>query len=143
MIENKKLVIYSNKKNLYEKELKKLEQDDISNQNKALITKFHNYLFAKGSKDERISKVSYQLRKICRLLINCLNITNDLDKLTKDEVQRLIALINRLEEFREATKGDYRRVIKQFYFWFREEDTKLYSNNEKERIETQKFYRYL
>ena len=140
MNESTKLEIYPNKAKNFEKELKRLDKENISSKNKELITKFQNYLFSKGSKEERVGKLSSQLRAICRWILNCLSIHKDLNQLNKEEAQRLIAFINRLEEISEATKSDYRRVIKQFYYWLKDEDKRL--NNE-ERIETEKFYKYL
>lgn len=132
------LQIYGEGRNrVYEKELKRLKKEKISQHNKELITEFHNYLFAKGTKELRVSKLSGQLRFLANKL------GKDFDKATKKDVQSLIAFVNRNIKFAEATKSDYRRCIKQLYLWIKENDDRVYSNNQQERIQAHKFYKFV
>lgn len=138
-----KLEIYPEKKKIFGAELKKLKEENISQRNKDLITEFRNYIFSTGSKELRVSKLSSQLRAICRWFKFILDIGEDLDKLNKKDVTTLVAFINGVHEKSEATKADYRRAIKQFYKWFKEEDSRIYTKNERERIEVERFYKYV
>jgi len=138
-----KLNIYKGRNEIYSKELEKLQRAKISARDKELITKFHNYMFSTGSGDIRVSKVSLQLRKICYWILENLSISKSLDNLIKDDMIVIISLINRIQGISEATKADYRRIIKQFYNWFEDEDKRFESNNEKIKTEAKKFYGYL
>ena len=137
-----KLNIYKDRNEIYSKELKKLQIAKISARDKELITKFHNYMFSTGSGEIRVSKVSTQLRIICTWTHKNLSISKNLDNLTKDDMVDIISTINRLQDKSEVTKADYRRIIKQFYHWFEDED-KRFESNKKNKIEAKKFYGYL
>ena len=144
-MEEQRLNIYPNREKAFELELKRLEKSDIDPKNKELITKFHNYLFSKGTtKYLRITKLSSQIRRICAKLA----IT--LDTATKKDIEIVMALYNRDTSLSEDTKVDYRRAIKQFYRWFENEDPRLELNIKKatdEEIElmeeAKKLYKYL
>lgn len=62
--------IYPNRQKAYEVELKRLKTWKISQHNKDLIVRFHNYLSSTGSGHLRITKLSSQLRKCCNSLGN-------------------------------------------------------------------------
>jgi integrase/recombinase XerD len=143
MNENEQLNIYQNRERTFERELVKLQKEDISNKNKKLITTFQNYLFSTGSKYLRVSKLSSQLRFICRWLLKALNIERNLDELNKNDLLTLVSFINRMSNKSEATKNDYRRCIKQFFLWFKDEDPFLFSNNAEIRFKRNKFYKYI
>src|SRR3989338_4525197 len=115
-----KLEIYPGRKKLFGVELNKLKEDNISQRNKDLITGFRNYIFSTSSGELRVTKLSYQLRAICRWLKFALNINKDLDNLSKNEVLSIVNFINSIQERSEATKADYRRSLKQFYKWFKD-----------------------
>jgi len=140
-----KLDIYSPSRNTaFEKELERLKKANISQRNKDLITDFHNYLFSKDSGELRVAKLSSQLRNICRWLKNALEINKDLDKLNKKDIMNLVSFINRgLKEKAEATRSDYKRALKQFFRWFKDEDERVYSRKKEQRIEAKKLYTYL
>lgn len=117
--------IYPLKNKVFERELNKLETWNISDKNKELIKAFHNYLFAQGSGELRVAKLSVQLRII-------LNIVNkDLSEFEQQDVENIIANINRDKKLYDATKSDYRRVIKQFFKWFKKKDIRLENNETK------------
>jgi len=142
-MENTKLEIYPERKKRLEQELNALKQADISNKNKELITQFQNYLFSTGSGELRVAKLSAQLRAICRWLKHALKNDKDLDKLNKTDVMNLIAFINQIRQLSEATRADYRRLLKQFFKWYKQEDTRVYSRNNEKLIEAKKFYEYV
>ncbi|MBI4142028.1 tyrosine-type recombinase/integrase [Candidatus Woesearchaeota archaeon] len=129
--------IYPNMEKGYERELQRLKEWKISQNNKDAITKFHNFLASTGSGHQRITKLSSELRRIALVL------DKDFSMAIKDDVQRVIAYYNQLESISEATKCDYRICMKQFYNFFEEEDLRLQSDNSKEREEAQKLYKYL
>lgn len=135
-----KLEIYSDRNNVYTKELKLLDKQ-VSNENKALIVQFHNHLFACGSKELRISKLSAQLRKICTWLV-ALGVNKLLSELNKNDLVLLVSHIGRMSEKSENTRADYRRCIRQFYIWFEEEDPRTEPSNPQYQ-EAVKFYKYL
>lgn len=136
------LKIYPNRERLYQKEQILLDKENISQRNKDLIVLFQNYIFSTGSKELRVTKLSSQIRTMSRWLKLALNVNSDLDKLTKNEVLALVCYINRLNELAEATRSDYRRALKQFYKWFKEEDSRI-DGDETERLEAKKLYNYL
>ena len=134
------LRIYPNREKSFESELKTLAESNICQRNKELIAKFQNYLFSTGSKGLRVAKLTSQLRLICN------RINKPLDILTKTDLIDLLALFsqNKFKEdkiYSEATKADYRRVIKQFYKWFKDEDQKLESKDENIKIQAKNFSR--
>lgn len=137
-MEDKAIQIYGEARNrVYEKELKRLKEWKISARNKELITGFHNYLFSRGTKELRVAKVSSQLRRIALIL------NKDCDTATKDDIQNVVAFYNRQNSLSEASKSDYRRCIKQFFLWRKEDDYAIYSNKEAERITAIRFYQYI
>ncbi|MFH1849247.1 MAG: site-specific integrase [archaeon] len=138
-----RLEIYPDRHKAYGKELKLLKAEKISLRNKELITEFHNYVFSTGSGELRVAKLSAQLRNICRWLKCALNLDKDLDRLNKKDCLTLVSFINRLGEKSDATRADYRRVLKQFYSWYKDEDERLFNKLEDQRIEARKLYRFL
>jgi len=130
--------IYGNGKiNARVKEEKLLENIDISSKNRELIRNFISYLASTGSGELRTTKLSSQLRRIV-LIIN-----KDLDNTNKLDLQNCINKITLKKELSDATKSDYRRCLKQFYKWFKDEDKRIYSNLEEERNSSIKFYKYI
>lgn len=138
-----KLEIYPHRKKAYEIELKLLTAAKISKHNKELITQFQNYIFSTGSGELRVAKLSSQLRTTCRWLKHALNIDKDLDQLTKTDLISLISFISRLENRSDDTRQDYKRAIKQFYRWYKEEDPRVFSKVEEDKINAIKLYNYL
>ena len=136
-MDEQKLNIYPGREKSYEIEMERLEKAKLSARNKELLVKFHNYLFSKGSGAIRVAKVSAQLRRMCPKL------SKNLDGLVKNDIIELIALYSRDTSLAENTKADYRRAIKQFYRWFKDEDLRLQDQNSEIRAEADKFYRFI
>lgn len=129
------LNIYSDRSVGYEYEKERLRTWKTSDKNKELILRYHAHLFATGSRYMRVTKLSTQLRKITLIL------PKDLDKLTRADIVLLVGRINEghttlikplkqgalieRREWRDVTKADYRRGLKQFYKWFKQEDPRL------------------
>lgn len=114
-----RLDIYGDRKKSFARELVLLEKLETSARNKAILTKWHNRLFATGSGEIRVAKLNSQMRKVILWL------QKDLDTIQKEDVEGLMAFISRESSWSDATKADYRRAIKQFFTWFEEEDPRL------------------
>jgi len=132
-----RLEIYKNRDKRFEKELATLNSCKISVRNKELLTQWHNYLFSTGSGQLRVAKLSSQLRVIVSLL------KGDLDKVEKSDILNLIGEINRCEKWSDVTRADYRRATKQFYKWFRDEDSRLFSSKQDMRLKMSQLYRVI
>ncbi len=113
------LDIYWKNRPTYEKELKTLKEWPISQTNKEIILQWHNNLFASGSGVDRVMKLSSQFRKIV------LHLDKDIDSVSKQDIELLVAKFNREIRWREPTKADYRRCIKQFFGWYKEQDLRM------------------
>ncbi len=139
-----RLELYPYKVKCFERISKKLHHANISAINKKLIRDFQNYLFSNSSKAKRVTKLTSELLAILRfrendqLIINC-----DLNNVTKHHILSLISFVNRLDKYSEATKADYRRVIKQFYAWHKEEDQRLDSEERETRTQANKLYDHI
>lgn len=142
MKENTKLDIYANRNEEYPRQQKKLQEAPISPENKELITRFDNYLFSTGSQYLRVSKMIYQLRKLC-LWGQEIGLKSDLNALNGEDLQRLVAHINKIVNLSEVTKADYKRGIKQFFKWYKDQDERLESQDPKIRTEAKKLYHYV
>jgi site-specific recombinase XerD len=136
------LEIYPSKVTYLERSELRLGQSNISSRNKELIEEYQLYLIGTGKTHRlRQAKLINQSVKICQWLKDLQ--LSDLDKLTKKEALRLIVHINKNTAFKEATRADYRRCLKQFYKWFKEDDKRLSSLDYEQREETRKFYHFL
>ncbi len=124
--------------------LKRVESAKISEENKILLRDFQNYLFSTGSGEPRVAKVVTQLKKMLLFEESGLKVFDcDLNKATRKNIMNLVSHVNRREDLADATKSDYRRTIKQFFRWFKEEDDRLYGKDEKEKIDSKRLYHYV
>lgn len=119
-----------------QKQIRKLEQE-ASPRNTELVKRFQNHLLATGTKEMRITKLTWGIRKVC------LAMNKDLDKAMKQDMERAAAMINQDPRYKENTKSDYKRALKHFYKWYEDEDERLESKDENERREASKAYKYL
>lgn len=135
--------IYNRNGKAFKRETKNLNKSDISEDNKNLIRLFQDYCYSKNLSELRIVKISTEIRYICEWLKHELGIEKDLSHLEKNDLMKLVSYINRIENKKEATKADYRRTIKQFYKWYKEEDNRIYDKDDTIRIESTRFYHYI
>lgn len=111
--------IYSSASRCYERESRNLEKSDISDRNKELIRQWQKFLLSSGCGNQRVGKLTLQMRKFLT------DSKQELDRVTKPEMESAVARINADESISSATQADYRRMIKQFYKWFKAEDPRL------------------
>ena len=122
----------------------RLAAAEISENNRKLIESFQNYLFSMGSGNARVAKLSNQLIKVATFEENGKRVfPADFDTAKRNDILNLVSFLNRMESLSDATKSDYRRAIKQFYRWYKEEDTKLYSEDASVRMQAQRRYQYI
>lgn len=135
--------IYLRRTNPMILEERKLNASPITARDKDIIREHQVYLASKKSGPARIAKVSWQLRVICSTLHNDLGILKDIDSLNRDDIIKLVATINFKESYSEATKADYRRIIKSFFKYFRKRDQRLKVDDKNIREEANEFYDYV
>jgi integrase/recombinase XerD len=129
--------IYWRRTEIYERQMILFNQWQGSKINKQLILDFQDYLFAKGTKKVRISKLIGEIRNICDWLAPL-----NLNEVTKKDLEKLISKLQQKEEYKDSTKSDYKRCLKQFYNWFEDEDPRLNKESDKN-IEAISMYKYL
>ncbi len=122
----------------YKKHLMELEENkEYSKQNKEDFKDFCIALLSTGeTKQYRAGKVLHQLKRISLI------IKNDLRTANLKNIQELLVEINNLN-LSDATRADYRRSLKQFFYWFEDEDLRLLNENINIRKEAMKIYKYL
>jgi len=139
--ETQKLEIYQGREKYYLRGEEKLKNSDISPRNKELIEQYNLFNLSTGKRgDLRRAKLMGELRKIAEW-IKELGI-KDLDSLDKNEAVKLIAHING-QRLKVRTKTDYRKGLKQFYAWFKEEDPRHYSEDKRVQEELRRFYHFI
>lgn len=122
----------------YETNIRKLKESDISLKNKENIEKFSFALLGNGkTRQKRVGKLVGQLLRVCKIL------NKDLDSLNLEDIQHITYKINSNDKWSEATKCDYRRAIKQFYYWFEDFDNRFLSDDFREREQCRKMYKFL
>lgn len=129
--------IYHTYGNALEKQEAIMESWAGSAKNKALIKSFQRSLFAKGVKQYRVAKLTWQMRIIAD------SVAKDLDNLTKDDAEVFLAEMNRREKLSLHTRRDYIRGFKQFFKWFEDDDGRLNNGDDEGRREALRFYRYI
>jgi integrase/recombinase XerD len=129
--------IYPQYDKQFEQQLRRLEQEPISEANKELIKRFQDHLFTTGAKQARVAKLTWGMRKIALLL------QKDLQSATKADIERVVAAIQRDPKYTDSTKSDYKRCLKHFYRWFEDEDERLRNPEELVRTEAHRLYHYL
>lgn len=132
----KRTNIYLYRKDDYESEKERIKNWDTSDRNKEIIFDYYTSMLAKGTTSKRIYKIGGQLRKICNIL------AKDIDKVDKKDLERLIVEVNQNITIADATKSDYRRIIKAFYKYYKKEDKRLKSENKEILSEALDFYEY-
>lgn len=103
--------IYSGNRNLLLNVRKSIKKSYLSDSNKEILLKFENHLFAKNNCESRVAKLLSQLKKILERTKIQLNVIN------KQNIEDVLAEINKDNIWKESTKTDYKRVIKQVLFF--------------------------
>ena len=90
--------------------IRDIKASEISERNKELILKFHNFCFAEGLSIPRVIRYMGCLKRIC------LWMKKDLDKMNKDDMVELVQNIE-TKDYKEYTKIIYKVTLKKFYRW--------------------------
>jgi len=130
--------IYYKKSETFAREQQKLIKANITPRNKELILEYANILFAKGTQQYRVGKVVATLRRINELFLK-----KDLDKLTKADITTFAVAINTKASWSAHTKRDYNRAFKQFFNWWRHEDSRIDSQDPDARRDARKLFKYI
>ena len=85
----------------------------ITEQNKKQIEKFYNFCYANGIGKPRVIKYVRTLRQLAEWL------KKDFDKVTKQDVERVVTTIQRRDDYSEWTKKDFNVALKKFYKWLK------------------------
>jgi len=96
-----------------------LDKSILSQRNKDLIKLFQASLHARQITQQRIAKLTLQLRYLA------IRLKKDFDALTYEDIQLCIAGINQETKLSPATKCDYVKTVKQFYRWYKLRDERL------------------
>jgi len=129
--------IYFKKEELCRRSLEKTNLWKGSTRNKELLKAYQQSLFAGGAKNQRVAKVSYEIRKVCDL------IQKNLDEFSHKEIEAYVAHLNQRDDLTYMTKTDYKHAIKAFFRWFEDEDQRLTTGSEEERLEARRLYKYV
>ncbi len=120
--------IHVDENKLYQKQLKKLKESAISQKNKEIIDLWIDNLFSTGSGKRRVTKLLIQIRNFC------LKSDKNLDEMTQENMEKIMAYYKQRDDISAATKSDYVRLVKQFYKWFKDKDNRV--NNESNGLNT-------
>ncbi len=83
---------------------------EISNENRKIIIRFHDGCFADGLSICKIERYIYELFRLAK------TISKDLDKLTKQDLQSIVAELEK-KEWSPHSKQTYKVLLKKFYRW--------------------------
>lgn len=92
--------------------------DEISENNKGLIMKFHDNCFAEGLSVARVLFLMNRLWNIARW------VNKDFTEMTEEEIKELVCRIGQME-YTEQTKLDHKKVIKKFFKWLDGDDQRV------------------
>lgn len=134
-----KQTIYKPAQQEYQNELRRIKEAGLSPENLEIMARFHEYLFSKGNGYGRVTKLSLELRKLCKMLTG-MGINKPLTLLERNDIIKLVSHINLNPSHTDNTKHDYRRLVKQFYYWYEDEDPRLESD---QKDSVSKMYKYI
>ncbi len=106
--------IYNHERTL-ERIEERIENADYSEENKRLIIRFENFLFAQGLSTPRVLKYLQQLHIISQ------DLGINFKDATKDDIEYYVARLERSNK-KDWTKHDYKQCIKRFYKWLNDEE---------------------
>lgn len=116
--------IYGKRKFDYQKELRQIQNWRTHPKNKEVLAEWHEHLFATGSKEARVCKLSVQFRRIITAAQR-IRPGIRVDELEIPTIKKVVAGINRNEKWSLSTRADYRRCLKQFLLWYEDNDPRL------------------
>ena len=93
--------------------LERMKSSKISDNNKAIIEKFGNNCFATGIGKPRVIKYVQTLKTLALWL------KKDLEKATKEDIEKIVTSIQQNSEYSEWTKKDFKVTLKKFYKWLK------------------------
>lgn len=129
--------IYYEKDNALILEEERLAASTVPNATRTVLLTFRDHLQAAGSTQQyRIAKILLHLRVLYE------RAQATIEQPTKPGLVRTLAYINSAE-WSEETKHDYRRIIRHFYRWYRDEDDRLKHPGTPGFMEAEACYRYL
>ena len=108
-----KAIDIHNYENDFKTVMVKLHSSDISAKNKNLIEKFGNFCFASSIGKPRVIKYTWTLKKLALWL------KKDFDKATKDDIEKVVVTIQKINDYSEWTKRDFNVTLKKFYKWLK------------------------
>lgn len=113
----------------YQQELERIKKANLKQADLEIIARFHQHLFAKPVGHQRVTKLSIQLRQLIKLM-QTLNINKNLVELNKNDLINIISHVNLHPTYKDYTKNDYTRLVKQFFLWFEDDDPRWKTNPE-------------
>ncbi|MBI2557720.1 tyrosine-type recombinase/integrase, partial [Candidatus Woesearchaeota archaeon] len=93
--------------------LERMKSSKISDKNKAIIEKFGNNCFATGIGKPRVIKYVQTLKTLALWL------KKDLERATKEDIEKIVISIQQNNEYSEWTKKDFKVTLKKFYKWLK------------------------
>lgn len=103
---------------LYAKRQVSLAKSAYSVEDREAIAKFLNYVQAQGVQDKRLVKYTSQFNQLQKILPAALT------KLTKDQLDKMLAGINQRHDWMPWTKHDYFVTLKKFYRYYDKTDAR-------------------
>lgn len=96
----------------YKVKLESLNEDEkISKRNKAIVIKFSDACLLNGMTKTRILKYFTFFSFLFKFF------DKDLDKVTREDIEKIVSVINAKENYSPATKHDCKVLLKRFYKW--------------------------
>ena len=91
----------------------RLEESNLSGRNKKLIFSFRDFCVLEGISIGRIERYLCVLRLLAEIL------KKDYDKATKNDIVKLVTVIQNNERLSAWTKATYKKMLKRFYKWLK------------------------
>ena len=129
--------IYPKYDEYHKKTIESINTWQTHKENITAVKSFQNSLYANARTSARVSKLTTQIKWHCDQLNKTIIQTNHKD------AEDLIIKVRQKETWRETTKKDYIRTLKQFFNWYEEEDPRLTSKDLDIREDARKLYKYL
>lgn len=99
-----------NYKRRLERTIARIKRSSISEKNKELILKFHDYLFSEGLSIAKIERYLYDLCTVAEMH------NEDLSKATIQDIRNIVTKIEK-KEWSPYTKHGFKVLIRRFYRW--------------------------